>query len=203
MNGIRISKSDRDALENLWDKAGAWAADTWADLNRHCFDGQLRYQGIVFGLTPHAGRLGHTSPSGRITLHSALLDPRDEETVWSLPVAMMGTGYAADVLVHEMVHAWLFQQGIQSDESHNCQPWCEQITRISPRLGLGQIRVEPVRPRRVANPARETDPTAAKTIVVRKERDGFLSQRQLAYWPHSCRDPRWYGDRNERIYVPL
>jgi hypothetical protein len=71
-----ITKADRAALENLWDKAGAWAAGTWTQLNTDHFDGRLRYHGIVYGLTPHGDHLGHTwSHSRRITLHPSLLDP--------------------------------------------------------------------------------------------------------------------------------
>ena len=77
MHATTITRPDRAALDNLWGEAGLWAADTWTRLNADHFDGRLRYDGVVWGLTPHGCKLGYTSnPDGRITLHPALLDPR-------------------------------------------------------------------------------------------------------------------------------
>jgi hypothetical protein len=88
---VAITKADCAALENLWGDAGTWAADTWTRLNATHFDGQLRYHGIVWGLTPHGGRLGHTSRTDRITLHPALLDPQGEDP-WLLEELRVGLG---------------------------------------------------------------------------------------------------------------
>lgn len=140
MHTTAVRRDDRAALENLWGEAGAWAADTWTRLNAEHFDGRLRYHGIVWGLTPHGDRLGHTSQTGRITLHPALLNPRD--TAWGIR-DMMGARFAADVLLHEMVHVAVFTTGIENtakDPHHNTTEWCAEIVRIAPGLGLLPIK---------------------------------------------------------------
>jgi hypothetical protein len=233
MDGTTITKADRAALENLWGKAGAWTADTWSELNAQCFAKKLRYRGIVWGLTPHGGRLGHTSSQGRITLHPALLHPAeaiDEDAkVWGRSVREMGTAFAADVLVHEMVHAWLVQtkRGDQRPtgsryEPHNSWPWCEEIMRITPLLGLEPILAEPVKARRFPNPNRTGwqkrewskakgdlvdvwvpgDPKAPATIVQKAARDGYESQSEIASWPH-CLRPGGYYSADGQMYVPV
>ncbi len=73
-----MTADDRFALEHLWGDAGAWVADTWPRLNAHCFANEAPYHGVVWGLTPHGKSLGHTSHSGRITLHPALLNPKSD-----------------------------------------------------------------------------------------------------------------------------
>ena len=84
----------------------------------------------------------------------------------------------SDVLVHEMVHAALMLRG--EDPRHNGEPWCRVITELSPGVLGQEINARPVLPRRVANPDREADPAAPKTIVVRKAEPGAMSQAELA-----------------------
>jgi hypothetical protein len=214
VNTTTITRADRAALENLWADAGAWAADSWSKLNEQCFDGKLRYRGVVFGLTKHGGALGHTSPSGRITLHPALLDPQDwddDGRVWkAISLDQLGDRYAADVLVHEMIHVWIRQQypaldrpDDRGESSHNYVWWCREITRISPVIGLGDILAEPVLPRRIPNPERGRNPKADKTIVVRKVRDGYLTQSEIGQWPHSLRPASYYAGSNGKLSVPI
>jgi hypothetical protein len=54
---------------------------------------------------------------------------------------------------------------------------------------------------RVPNPARESDPQAPKTIVVRRAGPGALTRAGLAVWPQSVRPPGYYA-AGERIPVP-
>jgi hypothetical protein len=185
MHTATITQTDRAALTNLWGDAGVWAADTWTRLNAGHFGGRLRYHGVVFGLTPHGGRLGHTSPAGRITLHPALLDPRGD--AWDRE-GELGAAYAADTLLHEMIHAGLFDRG--GDAEHNGAPWCDEIMRITPGLGLDPVKAAPVKPRRVDRK------------VVRRELDGHLSRAEIAAWPHSLR-PAGYYTREGRVHVPI
>jgi hypothetical protein len=97
----------RAAQEVLWGDAGVWAYDTWHAHNDQYFGGAIAYTGVVFGLTPHGGKLGHCyRTDGRITLHSSLLDPRSD-TPWGKAAATWTDRYASDVLLHEMVHAFL------------------------------------------------------------------------------------------------
>jgi hypothetical protein len=184
-----ITDADRAALENLWGQAGTWTADTWTRLNVAHFAGQLRYHGIVFGLTPHGHRFGPTSnPDGRITLHPALLDPRGN--AWRIS-DKLGERYAEDVLLHEMVHVTLFAAGVgneRKDPHHNTDEWCAEIVRITPTPGLPPIKAAPVEPRRVDG------------SVARIPLDGHLTRDQIARWPHSIRPAGWY-DQAGRIPV--
>jgi hypothetical protein len=186
-----VTKADRAALENLWGDAGTWAADTWTALNANHFDGRLRYHGIVFGLTPHGGRLGHTSPTGRITLHPALLDPQTD--AWDIKrrsggTRELGAAYAADTPLHEMVHLLLFER--IGEHEHNAQPWCDEIMHITPQLGLEPVKAAPVKPRRIDGK------------VVRKELDGHLSRDAISRWPHPLR-PAGYYTHKGRMHVPI
>jgi hypothetical protein len=190
MHTTAITRPDRAALENLWGDAGAWAADTWTRLNTTHFDGRLRYHGIVWGLTPHGGRLGHTSHTGRITLHPALLDPQSD--AWKIG-HRLGARHAADVLLHEMIHGALADHGVANSTKnphHNTQGWCDEITRITPQLGLDPVKAAPVKPRRIDG------------VVKRKPLDGHLSRDDMAHWPHSLR-PTGYYTPGGRIHVPI
>jgi hypothetical protein len=180
-----ITKADRAALENLWGDAGTWAADTWTAHNAAYFDGKLRYHGIVFGLTPHGGHLAHTSPTGRITLHPALLDPQSD--AWLIG-HKLGERHATDTLLHEMIHAALIQRG--DDSGHNGWPWCNEIMRITTELGLKPIKAAPVKPRRIDGK------------VVRLPLDGHLSRDEISRWPHTLRRAGYYTLEG-RMYVPI
>jgi hypothetical protein len=183
MHTTTITKADRAALENLWGDAGAWAADSWTRLNADHFGGRLVYHGVVWGLTPHGRGLGHTnSESMRITLHPALLDPRDR--AWGMR-DRLGVRFAADVLLHEMVHVALLTVGVANDEregQHNTDEWCEQIMRITPDLSLPAIKAAPVKTRRINGG------------VVRQALDGHLSRSEIARWPYSIRPASYYAN---------
>ena len=191
MHGTRISNADHLALENLWDQGGIWASNTWTRLNTEHFGGKLKYHGIVWGLTPHGCRLGHTSPAGRITLHPALLNPRGN--AWQIS-GKLGTLFAADVLLHEMCHVDLFAAGVSNDDEgrhHNTQEWADLIMRITPELGLWTVLAAPVKPRRIDG------------NVVRRPLDGHLSRDQMARWPYSLRLDGYYSTDPETIRVPI
>lgn len=176
----------RQAQELLWGKAGAWAYDTFEELNEQYFADEVPMRGVVWGLTPHGRNLGHCWQSGRITLHPALLDPRSD--AWRLE-RYLGAGYARDVLLHEMVHALLFTRGVEHD--HNCGAWCAELIRLAPLLGLGRILAAPVLPRRVDGKVR------------RLQLDGHLSRREMASFPHSLRSKAWYEANRSRLPILL
>ena len=190
MHTTTITDADRGALENLWGAAGSWTADTWTRLNDTHFGGTLNYHGIVFGLTPHGHTLGHTYPTGRITLHTSLLDPRGRARLIG---DQLGERYAADVLLHEMCHVALFALGIGNDNKHphhNTVEWCAEIVRITPALGLSAIRAAPVTPRRVDGK------------VVRRPLDGYLARDDVARWPWSIRPAGFYdGEGRTSVHI--
>ena len=185
-----LTLDDRKALEALWDEAGIWIAQTWDRLNAHCFNDEVPYNGVVWGLTPHGGRLGHCSGTGRITLHPALLNPKSD--AWGVKRAVFGDRYAADVLVHEMIHALFRARGIPSQPGsqgeHNTRHWCDEIIRITPLLDLKPIQAAPITPRRG---------------VGRVAKPKHLSQYDLSHWPHALRPTWYYTGGNHKMRVPI
>ena len=179
----------RKAQRVLFGEAGEWAADRFDELNDAYFDSLLRTAGVVWGLTPHGGRLGHTHESGRITLHPALLDPKAD--AWRNE-PFLGERYAEDVLLHEMIHVKLHADGRDipgSDgSSHNTEPWCEEVVRLARLLGLGEVQAAPVRPRRIDG------------VVRRQPLDGYLTRAEIATFPHALR-PAGFYDRSGRLPV--
>jgi hypothetical protein len=176
----------------MWGQAGEWAADTFARLNATYFGDEVPAAGIAWGLTPR-GRLGHTNyESGRITLHSSLLDPRSANPWYQW--GRLGEAFAEDVLLHEMIHCLLRARGVPSDEKtgrHNEQPWCDEIMRLAPLIGLGEVKAAPVKPRRIDGAVR------------RQALDGYLTQDELARFPHPLRPAGWYEARNSRQRIRI
>src|SRR2546421_44576 len=77
----------------------------------------------------------------------------------------------------------------------------EHFAGSVPALLGREVAAAPVRPRRVPNPARQADPSAPKTIVVRRAADGAMTQAELARWPTTAR-PAGYYEGGERLQVP-
>jgi len=85
-----------------------------------------------------------------------------------------GTVAVSATILHEMIHAKLVLEG--KDSAHNGQPWCDEITRLSPSVLGRAIHAKPVRPRRVdGKPKRVVEP-------------GHLSRKELARWPHHAHE---------------
>lgn len=185
----------RQAAVLLWGGAGELAAAEFERANRELFAGSVPPLPIVIGLTAFGHCLGLTrlnwADGPRVSLAPEVFTGNDRTPG--------GTLYVADVVAHEMLHADLFLRG--EDHRHNAEPWCRMITSLSPAVLGREITAVPVRPRRVPNPARATDPTAPKTVVVRKAFDGAMTQAQIATWPHSGR-PAGYYAAGERVAVP-
>jgi len=180
------SSTYRRAQEVLWGEAGLWAHDTFAQLNAVHFGGEISHSGIVWGLTPHGARLGHCRHDGRITLHPALLDPKSD--AWGIE-PYLGEAYARDVVLHEMIHALLFQRGLEA--GHNGEPWCAEIVRLAPELGLKPIKAAPVVPRRVDGKVR------------RLPLPGHLDRKTIATFPHPLRPASYYKNTNGRLPVAI
>lgn len=181
----------------LWGEAGEFAAAEFTRHNRELFAGSIPPMPLIIGLTAYGKCLGATLPDDwlgapRITLAPELFNGNHR----TLP----GPRQVSDVIAHEMIHAALFLRG--EDPKHNAEPWCKLITELSPSLLGKDITARPVRTHRVPNPARETDPEAPKTIVVRRAEPGAMAQINLARWPHSLRPTGWYDNDGPCIHVP-
>ena len=194
----------RQAAIWLWGPAGEFAADEFGRLNREHFAGSVPALPIVIGITAYGHCIaltrGHRVP--RISLASELFNGSRERPGAGgkqTPGRISGGPLTvSDVLLHEMLHAFLMLRGEAAD--HNAPPWCRMITELTPDLTGDEIKAEPVGTMRVPNPARETDPQAPKTKVVRRAKPGHLTQQQIASWPHSVR-PEGYYDIQKPIPV--
>lgn len=172
----------RDAARVFWPDHADLIYDYFDEINARCFDNRVPIRGIVVGLTPHGGRLGDTYPSGRITLHPSLLTPSSDNP-WNIPAASCNPALLADVLTHEMIHAYLFATD-QSPE-HNHAPWCGEVTRLSP-LVLGR-RIIAAPWKRARRPKSEGGELIYAPTVA-----GAIPRMDLATWPHSLRPTNHY-----------
>jgi hypothetical protein len=170
----------REAAVILWGPAGGFAVDEAERLNRAYFDESLPPLPLVVGLTAYGHCIGATRPDGpwvpdtvpRITLHPM--------------VFRCGTREVGDVVLHELVHVKLILAGLPS--KHNTRTWCAEIERLSPLYLARTIQARPVHPRRI------------KGRSVRQALPGYLSHKELARWPQSCRPPG--GDPGPVLAVP-
>jgi hypothetical protein len=187
----------RRAAALIWGTAGDFAAAEFGRLNRNHFAAALPPLPIAIGLAPYGRCFGLTrSPADWLAC------PRISLAVEVFTGSRRSPGgkrMVADVLVHEMAHALLLLRG--EDPDHNRAGWCQLITEMSPAVIGHEINARPVLPRRIPNPARETEPSAAKTIVVRRPRPGSMTRAELARWPQSARADDYYLS-DEPMSVP-
>jgi hypothetical protein len=170
----------RKAASVLWGAAGEFCVDKFERLNDWLFAGELPPLPFVIGITAYGKCIGATRHGGewdrglpRITIASNHF--------------RSGRNNVTETILHEMVHAKLILAKQVPD--HNALPWCAEITRLT-RLAYGkEIKVEPVKPRRVDGK------------VVRLKRDGYLSRDDLAHWPHCLHEGDASWDRGEPISV--
>jgi hypothetical protein len=196
-SGVASYEDYRQAAALLWGAAGDFAAAEFGRLNRMHFAGSIPPLPITIGLAPYGRCLGLTRSSA-----DWLAAPRiglATEAFTGSRRTPGGRRMVADVLVHEMVHAALMLRA--QDPGHNSATWCRAIAELSPAVLGHEVDARPVLPRRIPNPARETDRSAPKTIVVRRAEPGSMTRADLARWPHSAR-PDDYYQRDEPMAVP-
>jgi hypothetical protein len=164
------------ASREFFGELGEWAQQTWADHNVAYFGGALRPLPILWGLTPHGRALGFYRRAQNITLHLSLV--REQSNAWDLG-GLLGPRFASDVLLHEMVHQANHEGGYRGQEAHECEPWCAEITRISPLIGL-DCKAKLIKRQRVDG------------RQLRIPEPGYMTQGQISTWPHSVRPREYY-----------
>ena len=178
-----MSTTYRAAAEKLWGEAGAYVHEAY-DKYRPLFPELPRTLPIVIGLTAYGKCIGLTRTDWehgpRITIQSSAFKG--------------GTDLVDDVMIHEMLHAWLAVTG--RDPEHGSSDWYDAINRLSPTvLGreLGAKRGADRKSVRV-----KTDDGRS---VVRKVRvEGVITHNQVANWPGPFL-PRG-RDRGRRLHCP-
>jgi hypothetical protein len=160
---------------------GVWAYETWVSHNALYFNGELRPCPIQWGLTPHGHSLGYFSPDlVRITLHTSLVVPRSD--AWHMR-DLLGPKIASDVLLHEMIHQYVYQVNGHDGggtSCHNNDCWAAEVNRIAAILGLPS-NARMVKQRRV-------DGSKPRWLPV----DGCMSLTELSRWPYLSRPDGYY-----------
>lgn len=197
-----------NAAALLWGEAGQYAAAEFTRLNRELFAGSIPPMPVIIAMVPYGVCIAATMHglwlrSPRITLTPEIFNGSTDKPAGAghtRPGRMRGgPRQVSDTLLHELIHAALILRG--ENPKHNEPPWCRMITDLSADLIGREINARPVRTHRVPNPARETDPSAPKTIVKRMPEPGAMAQLDLARWPQSVRPADWY-ESDRPIFVP-
>ena len=166
-----------------------WAYDRWQDLNQKYFGGLLKVGPIQWGLTEHGHFLGsYLQDTNKITLHTSLIQP--QSSAWGSR-GLLGERMAEDVILHEMIHQHIYQTlGTTRDnkgQCHNFEPWCDEINRLNPLLGLdGKATV--TKQKRV----KEEGAKGNGRVTWVRSGDGTLTRKQLSSYPHSLRPREYY-----------
>ena len=167
----------RDAAIRLWGEAGAHAHDAY-DRQRHLLPELPDELPITIGLSAYGHCRGLTRTQWehgpRIFIASTLFAD--------------GAGVVEDVMLHEMLHAWLAITGRQT--AHASKDWYAAVRRLSPAvLGteLDVRRGSDRRSVRVPNPAREVDPDAPPTLVRKVAVADAIPHHRVARWPGAFR----------------
>jgi len=171
------------ASQIIFPAFGPWAYDTWKAHNKKYFNGENKIGGIQWGLTPMGGCLGYySSLDNTIVLHHSLLAPKSN--AWNA-LPKLGERYAADVLLHEMIHQRINQTGgivdCKGDSSHNNERWISEMKRISKIMGES-CECEFVKVRRVNGK------------VTRDANPGMLTRKQISTWPYVLKNEEYGGD---------
>jgi len=154
-----------------WGDFGKSVAKSWRSINRNFFKGKLEPCPIV--ITP-------TSPYGHwIGLCCGDTQNRRANLIY-LTIPNQSNQLLADndTLLHEMLHAYLYQVG--EPAAHEDLPWMREITRISAMRGV-MIKAQRDKIIKVRQPD-----GSRKSKRVKPE--GSLSQADIARWPHTVSD---------------
>lgn len=161
----------RDAATTLWGDAGAYAHDAY-QRHHHLFPELPDTLPIVIGITAYGHCIGLTRAGWehgpRISIHSNQF--------------AKGRRAVDDVMVHDMLHAWLYLTGQQV--AHDSEAWYSAIRRLSHAVLGHHLDV-----RRGAERKSVRIKLADGTSVVRKEKvPEFEGQHDdVSRWPMAYR----------------
>jgi hypothetical protein len=151
--------------DRCFNQLGRKTISLWRHYNHDYFNGVLEPTPVLY--IP-------TSPWG----HWVGCHIRDRNIYLMYPSEKRSWGFVRGVLLHEMVHQFLEQSGV--DVGHDGTPWCQEIMRLSKVFGrniwAGKYTVTKVhgRSQRTNKPNPDKD---SKAIA--------LNQDQISKWPHS------------------
>ena len=184
----------RNFLTLGWGGAGEKAFADYQKFNERFFQGQLPPTHLSFNYTSQYGRwlgqcaFGEVTPHGtrplaRISLCRPLTN--------ALPARFRGYQYSlcADsaVLLHEMLHLYLFQRG--EPAGHSSAGWIDGVLRMSAQLGVN-IDYQPQVRHRIPVVDENGDCETTPNKRVKRSQQRFtpansLSFDELQCWPHT------------------
>lgn len=102
-----------------------------------------------------------------------------------------GRGYVEDIVIHEMLHAWLYVNGLNM--AHDGEPWYAALRRLSPEVLGRDLDVRRGGDRRsVRRPNPRAGEEGQPATVVRKIRvEDAVSHDEVSRWPHPFRPATW------------
>lgn len=178
-----MAVSYRDAAEALWGPAGTHAHESYARLRRELYPELPAQLPIVIGLTAYGRCVGMTRaswPHGpRISLFSPAFDD--------------GARYVDDIIVHEMLHCWLYVKGCEI--AHDSEDWYAQVRRLSPAVLGHEVQAHRGQRRRsvrLPNPEWYPGSGKPKTIVRKQPVETEVTHAAVARWPHPFRPDGYY-----------
>lgn len=172
-------------------KRGIFAYRAFEHINATFFDDALPWPLIVWALTPHGRsqaevRVGKAPP--KIVLHPSSLRGTEKPNPWEVDPSWLGWCFAYDLLLHECMHVKVVYlgNGRRGRTPHDCAQWVAEINRIAPLLGLGDIRAEVSKVKRVPIEG-QTTKTGKPATKVKRVNGGNVPSAALAGFPHSVR----------------
>jgi hypothetical protein len=153
----------------------AYFAFAWA--NEHVYGGRLQLPLIQWALTPYGKCIGMTEYG---------LDEADLPVITLHPLIWRkGPRYTLDTVVHESMHLWCkyIRGGWVGKSSHDNPIWAEEVSRVSPRLGLPSLKAAPTKRKR------------ENGKMLRVVPDDCIAMEDLASWPHSMRPAGYYREK--------
>lgn len=159
-----------------WGPVGARVADLWVAYNRQYFRNALEPLPII---------LVHTSPYGRWlgVTHCNCAERRAHMIQLTRPASHTALVADRGVLLHEMLHQYLTEQG--DSPKHEHQPWCDGIMRLHQQITGERIWACP------ESIIKERDPDTGKRKSRRVQATdpetgtAALPRGAIATWPHS------------------
>lgn len=173
----------RDAAVVLWGEAGAFVHDSYARHRERIFPELPADPAIVIGITAYGHCIGLTrgdwNAGPRITIASNTFK--------------VGHRHVDDVMVHEMLHAWLTVTGRRTE--HDSDDWYAMIRKLSPTVLGHDLDIRRGAQRKSV---REPNPNhgqvrpdgtrdARKTIVRKVPIPGAVAHADIARWPYPFR----------------
>lgn len=153
---------------------GELLSKVWQGLNQDWFYGKLNPLPIfITNVFPYGSAIARCfgNPKFSIAHHIEIKESLDEQK-------------KVDVLLHEMIHQFLFESNEKSD--HNAKPWCREIMRLGKEIWDYEFFASPSVPRKVT--------VDGVRRSYREQKEGSIELKQISGFPLSLKLNTPYKD---------